>query len=516
MGSNKMSLTNYFSNIVKYLNPKISAEENITDAKIIQDIVLKHSQSHQVVDMINGENYYYSENEILKRTMTYYCNNQDYIDYNRSNFKVAHNFHRPIVDQLVQYILKNVTFESKDDYTNAILASFFDKSFNHDLLQFGKEARNKGIAWWHPYINDDGEFKIVKFPSETIIPLWDTKTQTHLVQAIRYYDVDFVDKKGNEMKRYRVELYDEDKITYYQQDESNAFYFDVSIQANPVYYNTINKVSGIELQGWGRVPLIPLFCNDKQKSDLSIYKSMIDAYDVVESDSVNNLADIQDVVWVLKNYGGESLSEFMVNLKVKKAISVDDNGDAKPVTAQIPYEARENVLNRLKKNIYLIGQAVDTTSADVMSVNSGRALQILYNSLDLKANEFELHVRKALKKVLKFMNIYLKMVNKPQININDVEITFNRYMISNEVEKVDSLVKVKDDISKRTFLQNLPYIDDVDAELEQIEKEKEDAMEKERQAMTTPEENIANSQGTLEPLYDKENRPMLDRMSKIV
>jgi hypothetical protein len=114
------------------------------------------------------------------------------------------------------------------------------------------------------------------------------------------------------------------------------------------------------------------------------------------------------------------------------------------------------------------------------------------------------------------MNIYLKMVNKPQININDVEITFNRYMISNEVEKVDSLVKVKDDISKRTFLQNLPYIDDVDAELEQIEKEKEDAMEKERQAMTTPEENIANSQGTLEPLYDKENRPMLDRMSKIV
>lgn len=499
-----MSLINYFDSIVKYLSPKLSTDDYFNDAKIIQDLVIKHAQSQQVIDMMNGENYYYSDNEINKRTMTFKCNNQDYVDLNRSNFKVAFNPHKPIVDQKIQYILKNVIFDSKDKYTKSILASYLG-NFGEKLLQYGKEASNKGIAWLHPYINNEGVLDFVKFPSETIIPLWDTKTQTYLIQVIRYYDVDFVNKKGKEMKRYRVEVYDNEKITYYQQDEDNYFYFDTTVPSNPCYYNTITKITGTEVLGWGMVPFIPLFNNEKQKSDLSIYKSMIDAYDIIESDSVNNLADIQDVVWVLKNYGGESLSEFMINLKVKKAISVDDNGDAKPVTATIPYEARENVLNRLKKNIYAVAQAVDTSSQDMLSVNSGRALQILYNNLDLKCNEFELQVKKSLQIIYKFINKYLEIYNKPPMDIKTIEETFNRYMISNEVERVDSLAKVKDKLSNRTFLKNLPYVDDPDEEMEQIKKERQEMQQEE-----------IPTQGTLDPLYDESDKPILNKMKKIV
>jgi SPP1 family phage portal protein len=511
-----MSLNNYFNSFVKFLSPKLSGEENISDAKIIQDIVIKHAESQQVVDMLNGENYYYSDNEILKRTMTYKVNNQEYDDPNRSNYKVSHNFHKPIVDQKTQYLLKNVKIDSKDNYTKSVLASYFDNKFGKKLLEYGKEASNKGIAWWYPFVDEFGEFKFMKFPSETIIPIWDTKTQTSLVQFIRYYDVDFVDKKGKEMKRFKVEVYDHEKITYYQQDSDNTFYFDSSISTNPSYYNTVEKVTGVEYQSWNDVPLIPLFNNEKQRSDLSIYKSLIDAYDLIESDSVNNLADIQDVIWVLENYGGESLSEFMVNLKVKKSISVEEGGDARPVTFEIPYLARENVLNRLKKNTWSMAQGVDTTSNDMISVNSGKALEILYNSLDMKCNEFELQVREALDRLLDFINKYLKMNNKKPIDKSKVDMTFKRQKISNSKEKQEGLSKISGNISKRTFLQQLDFIDDPDAELEQMKKEQEEFKEMNEPPQLKEDMEEITQQGTINPLNRSDSKEKLKEMKKIV
>ena len=56
-------------------------------------------------------------------------------------------------------------------------------------------------------------------------------------------------------------------------------------------------------------------------------KDLIDQYDLVVSGFANDLADIQEVIFVLRNYGGEDLNTFLSELKRYKAIKVE--GDSR-------------------------------------------------------------------------------------------------------------------------------------------------------------------------------------------
>ena len=58
-----------------------------------------------------------------------------------------------------------------------------------------------------------------------------------------------------------------------------------------------------EQHGWGRVPFIPLRNNEKELTDLQLVKGLIDAYDLVSSEGTNNLLDLVDLYWVMKNDG---------------------------------------------------------------------------------------------------------------------------------------------------------------------------------------------------------------------
>ena len=55
-------------------------------------------------------------------------------------------------------------------------------------------------------------------------------------------------------------------------------------------------------------------------------KPLIDAYDKVFSGFLNDLKDTKEIIFVLTNYGGADLEEFLQDLKKYKAIKLDDNG----------------------------------------------------------------------------------------------------------------------------------------------------------------------------------------------
>ncbi|WP_447515774.1 phage portal protein, partial [Clostridioides difficile] len=74
------------------------------------------------------------------------------------------------------------------------------------------------------------------------------------------------------------------------------------------------------------VPFIEFLNNDLEVRDLDNVKHLIDVYDKVYSGFVNDIEDIQEVIFVLTNYGGADLTEFLKGLKEYKTIDLQSSG----------------------------------------------------------------------------------------------------------------------------------------------------------------------------------------------
>ncbi|MGV7535351.1 phage portal protein, partial [Mycobacterium kansasii] len=72
---------------------------------------------------------------------------------------------------------------------------------------------------------------------------------------------------------------------------------DYPVNPSPHWFtlNTARSTTA-KANGWGKVPFVELKNNDFKTNDLSNIKDKIDAYDIVESESVNQIADVREVL----------------------------------------------------------------------------------------------------------------------------------------------------------------------------------------------------------------------------
>ena len=77
----------------------------------------------------------------------------------------------------------------------------------------------------------------------------------------------------------------------------------------------------------------------------------------IEKAKVMYLEDNQEMIFVLTNYGGEDLGQFLRDLKDYKAIQIESDGDGdhsgvSTLTIELPVEAREKLLEITRKCIF--------------------------------------------------------------------------------------------------------------------------------------------------------------------
>ena len=216
-------------------------------------------------------------------------------------------------------------------------------------------------------------------------------------------------------------------------------------------------------------PIIEWKFNDLAIPTLANIKDFIDLQDTNLSDLANNVEDIQDAIWILENYNGQNLQEFMEDLKVRKAIKVGNGGSVNSKTIEIPIEARNKLYELCEKNIYKFGFGINFSERDNLGNVSGVGLKWSYAPLEQKSNSIENNGQDALNN---FFNILFNLLNINN-NSNDVEFSFDRTMIINEQEKTSTVMSATSQLSRKTILTNLPMVKDVDEEMELLKDEDE-------------------------------------------
>lgn len=406
-----------------------------------------------------GKDYYHNktlikETGVVPKTKSNVLRNAD----NR----IAHNFHQLLVDEKVAYMFTYPILIDVDDNEaiNERVDDVLGQEFVRKMKDLGVEASNTGCAWLHYWANEKNEFKYEKVESEQILPFYSEDLERELVEVLRTYKVVEYDDNLTAIEFIVVEDWTKDTFDQYK------FRYTIDGQDE-------SQLKGIR-HNFGRVPFIPFANNSDETSDLIKYKDLVDLYDRVVSGYANDIEDIQEVMWIVTNYDGKS-GDFLKDVKKYKTIFLEDEGDGakgdvKTLSVEIPVEARNSLLELLKKQIYESGQGLQQDNENFGNA-SGVALKFFYRKLELKAGLLETEFRESINKLVEAI---LDFYHLPYKKISQV---WSRNMIASDLETSQIATQSVGIIPEKLILQNHPWVEDVDEAIRLLEEEEEKEVE---------------------------------------
>lgn len=442
------------------------------DIDVARKLISKHVTGHGDFLRRNeiAKRYYETKNDILFREKP-----KDEINPMRNaDNRIAMGFYPLLVDQKTAYMFTAPpVFDLHDETLNKLVADTLGDGYKAKCQELATRASNAGIGWIH-YWGEDGKFQWAVVPSEQVIPIWDTKLNSRLMAVLRVYrQTD--DETGDIYDIY--EYWTETQCEAFK--KKSEFTIDEGLEWCPMFTDFYeageSDAANVYPHGFGEVPFIPFKNNILCKSELERVKELIDSYDKTYSGFMNDLEDIQEVIFILTNYGGEDLNKFLKDLKYYKAIqteaiSGDDKSGVSTLTIQIPVEARDKMLEITRKAIFTMGQGVDP-SQQGLDKTSGEAMKFVYSLLELKAGQTETYFSIGFNQLIRAI---LHFAGRETDNITQ---TWTRTSIKNDSDLVSMCANSVGIVSQKTNLSHHPFVEDVEEEIKQIEKEKKEQEE---------------------------------------
>ena len=188
-----------------------------------------------------------------------------------------------------------------------------------------------------------------------------------------------------------------------------------------------------------------------------------------------------NTIIVIKNYDGTDLGQFRHNLSQYKAVKVRTvdgaDGGIDSLQIEVNCDNYKAILTELRKALVKNCKGYDVDELKSSGSPNEMTIKSVYSQIDLDANEIETEYQASFEELLWFVNQHFANTGVGSFMEEDVEIIFNRDMMVNESQVITDVNNSTSILSKRTCVAQHPWVTDVDAEMEQIEKEQHEAME---------------------------------------
>jgi hypothetical protein len=231
----------------------------------------------------------------------------------------------------------------------------------------------------------------------------------------------------------------------------------IVLQEKRSYKLTVGKseVSGVEIlsgENWKTLPIVPLW-NVNRQSELVGGKATLDSYDLMLSQLVNNVDEGALLYWIIQNADGMSVADDQAFLDRIKTIHVAHTDDGQSITPQqidVPFQASEASLERLRNQLF-----DDFMALDVKSIAGGAAtatqIEAAYEPMNIKASMLETCVTSFVKGLLDLLGV-------------DDDPTYQRDTIVNKNEEIQNVLQAADHLSDEYVTKKLLTImGDIDA-----------------------------------------------------
>lgn len=458
--------------------PREGYDETALNKELIYKLIQKHTQERQRLKRLKS--YYMGEHAILKHERR---------NKNAPNFKTVANHAKDIADTATGYFLGSpITYNNTGESDlEPLLVAFDNAEVDQVDTQNALNMAIYGRAYEYIYVKEGlNELDSASLDVENTFIVYDDSIERRPLFAVYYYEVKDDTK---DTKTYQAEVFTQ-----------NLHYHIVLSNSSGSYVKKLD----VEPHHLGQIPIIEYKNNNFAIGDYEQQISLIDAYNSLMGNRVNDKEQAIESILVL--YGAqlgdtpEETHKAMSILNEEGLLELpSDSAKAEFLKNTLDESATEILRKALKEDIYTFSHVPNLTDEKFAGNSSGVAMEYKLLGLEMITKVKESNYKRGLRQRI---SIFAKYMGLQQIALdaNSIVPQFSRGLPKNLLELSQVINNLEGKVSLRQLISLLPFVEDPDAELEELEEEKEKNMERVpffNQANTKPDEEVTDEEPRL-------------------
>ena len=391
----------------------------------------------------------------------YYLGRQDIMNRQKSetliNNKVMVNHAKYIVDVSVGYLLGNPVDYQPTDGLNIqpVLDSYKKQTIDNLDIEIAKDVAIFGLKYEYIYADENAEPRSVDLDVRNTIIIYDNSIIHKKLFGINYRPI-YQDPEDPIPDHYDIIVCTDTEIIKY-------------------------TLKGVELKeiareshAFGRVPIVEYRNNSECMGDFEPVISLIDAYNLVQSDRVNDREQLVDAI--LCFYGMHFDAEQMDELKLHRALSnIPADGKVEYLTKQISESDVDVLRQNLEKDIHKISMVPNMSDENFVGNSSGVALRYKLLTFEQAVKNKERFFEKGLIERFEIYSHFLAVKSQmTEIKAEDIDAVFKRNLPSNDLEISQMINNLTGIVDKELLVAQLSFVKDASETVEIAEKEQQE------------------------------------------
>ncbi len=438
------------------------AKDSLPTKQTIEDAIKTNEKNRAEYNLM--ESYYDGEHPILKRAKAeglknnkVVINHAEYI----TDLYVGYLFGTPIdyrVDESIDPVVIDPITEAYKRQTMSLL----DTELATDVSIYGK-------AYEYVYADEDAQLRSVKIDPRTCIVVYDDTMNHKKLFAVMYGKInlqkgeyeDVVVVTDTEIIEYNKNLTEKSRITH----------------------------------AFSKVPVIEYRNNTKERGDFKQVISLINAYNLLQSDRVNDKEQLVEALLVL--YGFKLTDEATEKLKEWRILSAppQTNGTKAEYLTKVFNETELDILRaRLEADIHKISKTPNMSDENFVGNASGVAIRFKLLPFEWNSTKKERFHEFGLMERFVLYNVWLNKKNSANAIVEPhlVDAVFSRSLPNNDFETSQMINNLDGKVSDSTLISQLSFVKDADAESEAVLAQKKENIKLLAPQFGTPQPNNPN------------------------
>lgn len=416
--------------------------------------------------------------ERYARLLRYYLGDHDIQHRTRSqgapNNKVVCNHARNITDTVTGYFVgQPITYngdaiEDLTDWLERAGTDLVDNELAQDMSIYGR-------AYEIISMDADARARSYCVSPQNALMVYDDTLEHQPLFGVYYYPR--IDQEGH-ADGYACTVYTDTEIHRYALNEGWTL---VSQDSQPHYF--------------GAVPMIEYHNGRHCQGDFEPQISLIDAYNLLMSDRINDKEQFVDAILILVNAtlqdnmdlldaDDESAESYrrLRALRDNKLLELGEGGDARYLTRTFDEAGIEVLRKALERDIYKFAATPCMSDDNFVGNSSGVAMEYKLLGLEQLIRIKERYFTEGLRRRCRLYAHVLETKGRPHIDVDGIEYQYKRGLPKNLMELAQIVATLDERVPQSYLLSLLPFVHNVDDALKELAAERDARAERQLQS----------------------------------
>ena len=387
------------------------------------------------------KNYYDGYQAILNKT---------YSDASKPCNRTVINYCKNIADSYCGYLASPnyISYSSDNDITEVMNILRYN-DYQAEDTNYLLDALIYGIACELMYIDSEGQTRFRLINPTQCFGIYDDSLTADLMYFVRMYKANDWDDSD----LYNVAVYSDYNIKHYRMEGKNGYLHFVADE--PHYFSQCPA---------------NIFVLPDEKSIYDCVMGLQDAVNEIVSAEIDDYSAFCDAYLAL--YGVDAEPEDVALMKQNRVLALPEGATAAWLTKNANDTQVENIVKRIHDSIYRIASCPDFSSETfVGGVSSGIAIRYRLTGMETRGAKIVAEMKKALQRRIEIICGIASLKYGEEV-FRDIEITFKRNIPEDMTTTINMINSLKGTVSDATLLGLLPFVGDINAELDAVAEQK--------------------------------------------